>query len=457
VQRLHPLYLASLATPPAPTGRLLALCIIALITVSVVWAGLAQVDIVATTTGKTVPAGKTKPVQAPTDGVVRAVHVREGTTVRQGDVLVSLDPTMVAAQQREMESHLAQALLDQARLEAALTDAPLRAFNPPVGAQPEAVAQHRRWLDNDVRTYTATLAAADSAILAHEATLRSLRATHAQYARTLPLLREKVLAWETLMQRGYAARTDYLDLKRQLIESEGHLETLAHDMASRAADLRRLQNERAQLTTTRRRTLQAELLDLQRRLTSLREELAKHLYNRQIHDVTAPVSGTVQELQVLTNSAVVREGQQLMAIVPEQDTLEIEARILNKDVGFVAPSQAAVIKIETFRFTTYGSIQGTVLYVSRDIVQADTKDLPVNLSTDVNRRKSLADYQTALQGTHYMARIAMQHTHMTIDGKSVPLFPGMTVMVDIHTGTRRVLDFLLAPLLRYTTENLRER
>lgn len=149
--------------------------------------------------------------------------------------------------------------------------------------------------------------------------------------------------------------------------------------------------------------------------------------------LAAPVDGIVQQLAIHTIGGVVTPAQPLMVIVPESQKLEIEAMVLNKDIGFVSANQPAEIKLEAFPFTKYGIIDGTVSQVSSDAIQ-DEK-----------------------QGLVYAARIAMTQSSINVDGKQVNLSPGMAVTTEIKTGKRRIIEYLLGPVLQYRQESLRER
>jgi HlyD family secretion protein len=169
----------------------------------------------------------------------------------------------------------------------------------------------------------------------------------------------------------------------------------------------------------------------------------------------APVDGTVQQLAVHTVGGVVTPAQQLMAIVPADSRLEAEAMIENRDIGFVVPGQSAQVKIDTFNFTKYGLLHGAVVTVSQDAI---ARDKPVDPANKSKSRAALSDTSDP-QGQElvYSARISLDRTEMLIEEKTVSLAPGMAVTVEIKTGQRRVIEYLLSPLLRYRHEAIRER
>jgi hemolysin D len=171
--------------------------------------------------------------------------------------------------------------------------------------------------------------------------------------------------------------------------------------------------------------------------------------------LSAPVDGVVQQLAVHTVGGVVTPAQTLLVVVPSDSHLEIEAMVSNRDIGFVHEGQDAEIKIDTFNFTRYGLLHGKVQSVSRDAIIRDKAQEP-------NAEKKApgtddASSEPKGQELSYVARVSMDRTEMRIDDKMMELSPGMAVTVEIKTGSRRVISYLLSPLLRYGHDSLRER
>jgi hemolysin D len=177
----------------------------------------------------------------------------------------------------------------------------------------------------------------------------------------------------------------------------------------------------------------AELAETETQLAADEEELAKAERRLALTTLTAPVAGTVQQLAVHTEGGVVTEAQPLMLVVPDDAPVEVEARVSNKDIGFVHEGQVAMVKVETFDFTKYGLNEGEVTKVSRDAVLDEE------------------------QGLYYLAHIALAKIALDVDGRRVSIEPGMAVTAEVKMGQRRVLEFLLSPLLRYRQESGRER
>jgi len=213
--------------------------------------------------------------------------------------------------------------------------------------------------------------------------------------------------------------------------------------------------QRAQTVAEFQRTLSGELVEAQRKVGGLSEDLIKAQQKTKLQLLTAPVDGAVQQLAAHTIGGVVTPAQSLMVVVPADSYLEIEAMVSNRDIGFIHVDQEVEIKVDTFNFTRYGLIHGKVLSVSQDAITKDkppdnnTKDQTQGATNDTSEPKG--------QELVYAARVSLDRTQMKVEENVVNLTPGMAVTVEIKTGDRAVISYLLSPLLKYRQESLRER
>jgi hemolysin D len=203
------------------------------------------------------------------------------------------------------------------------------------------------------------------------------------------------------------------------------------------------------------RTLLDELAKAEQKASGLAQDVIKGEQRTKLQYLAAPVDGTVQQLAVHTIGGVVTPAQALLAVVPTDSHLEIEAFVSNRDVGFVHIGQDVEIKVDTFNFTRYGLIHGKVISLSQDAI---TRDKP----QDSRQNEPVAGANTSSsepkgQELVYAARVSLDRTQMQIDENLVNLTPGMAVTVEIKTGSRRIIGYLLSPLMRYRQESLRER
>lgn len=422
-----------LETPPSPTGRLLAMALCAFLAIAIGWAWIGKINVVAVAEGRIVPSGYSKVIQPLETSVIKAIHVQDGQSVRQGEVLVELDPTAPAADLERINRELMEAGIVIARLRATLASGESGSFAPPKGADANVLRVHRELMAQELAQQAARLQAIDREIEGNEADGAAITAEIKKLQQTVPMMRERVKARKTLVDKDLAPRMDLLEMQEQLVQQEQDLVAAKARLKESSARIAGAQQQRAEAEAAFRHDRLTELAEAEQRLAALTQELRKVEQRRGLQRLMAPVDGVVQQLAVHTVGGVVTEAQQLMVIVPEQRQLEIEAVVLNKDVGFVAPGQRVAIKFETFLFTRYGTIEGQVIQVSSDAIQ---------------------DQQ---RGLIYAARIAMGRTTMEVDGKTVNLTPGMAATVEIQTGERRLIDYLLSPLLRYRDESMRER
>jgi hemolysin D len=443
-------------SPPSPIGRAIAVTIIAMFCLALGWAAFGKIDIVASATGKIIPSGRTKIIQPFETGVVRAIHVRDGQSVKAGEVLIELDPTMNEAERNHLRSDLISARLDVARLHAALSGAadPLSEFHPPAAAPATLVAMQRQFLVSQVAEFQAKLAALDRQRAQKEAERATIAATVAKVDATLPILQQRVDIRKGLSDKELVSKIIYLETLHQLVDQQQERRVQESRYREAEAALEAIIETRAQAEAEYRRALSADLVEAERKVAGFSEDLVKAEQRTKLQALTAPVDGVVQQLAIHTIGGVVTPAQALLVVVPAESRLEIEAMVSNRDIGFVRPGQQAEIKVDTFPFTRYGLLHGTVLSVSQDAI---VRDKPQDKTGDKLPGAETTTSEPKGQELGYAARISLDRTQMQIDDNLVNLTPGMAVTVEIKTGSRTVISYLLSPLLRYKHESLRER
>lgn len=418
-------------SPPSPLGRILVGVIIAAFFTGVLWASLASIDITATAQGKIISTGHSKVVQAPTAGVIKGIHAENGMAVHGGDLLVELDTTESTAERERLSNEYLAAATETARLRSLVDER--EDFAPPDGASPVFVQLQRRMLQQELDEHRSRLDAAQSAIDKFSAKVDSGKSQLPGLKAVVNILDERRGAFRSLMEKGLASRIDSLDHEKEYLDQRQRLDALMEDMKADTAALDEARENRETLRHEFRRNALALLSESETKAASLREELVKADRRNGILTIASPIDGVVQQLAVHTVGGVVNPAQELMVIAPEGETVEVEALIENKDIGFVSEGQAAEIKIESFPFTKYGVVPGRVVSLSRDAVPVDKR------------------------GLLYAARIAMDKTVIHIDGRPVSLAPGMNVSAEIKTGGRRLMEYFLAPMLQGLKESARER
>src|SRR3974390_1331512 len=451
-----PAALEIVETPPSPIGRAIGLTLIALFCFALGWATFGSVDIVASAKGKIIPSGRTKVIQPFETGVVRAIHVRDGQSVRAGDVLIELDPTMTQAECAHLKSDWINTELDAARLRAALAghDDPLADFQPPKEASEALVEMHRQFLISQAAQHRAKLAEIARQKLQKEAERATISATIKKLETTIPLLQEKVDVRKYLYDKQLGSKLVYLTDYQELVGQQQDLLVQQSRGQELDAAIATLVETLAKTTAEYRRTLFDELAKAEQKAAGLAQDVIKAEQRTKLQVLAAPVDGVVQQLAVHTVGGVVTPAQPLLVVVPQDSHIEIEAMVPNRDIGFVYEGQEAEIKIDTFSFTRYGLLHGKVLSVSRDAIIRDTRQ---DNSSDKTPGSEAVSSEPKGQEMNYAARVSLDRTQMQIDDKLVNLAPGMAVTVEIKTGSRRIISYLLSPILKYKQDALRER
>jgi hemolysin D len=449
-----PAALEIVETPPSPIGRAIGSVIIFLFGLALTWAWFGTIDIVASATGKILPGGRVKIIQPFESAVVRAIRVQDGQTVKAGEMLIELDPTANEAERDHLRNDLLAERLNIARLRAALSDDPEVDFVPPTGADPELVSTQRQLLLNQVAEHRAKIAALSRQQAQKEAEQATTAATIHKLESILPVIQSRVDIRKTLVEKELGSKLNYFEVFQLLVEQQEELGVQKSHLLETEAAIAAIRETRAQAAAEYRHSISDDLAKAEQKANGLAQDLIKAEQKTRLQLLTAPVDGVVQQLAVHTVGGVVTPAQQLLVVVPSDSRLEIEAMVSNSDIGFVQAGQQAEIKIDTFNFTRYGLLHGQVLSISRDAVMRDrTQDHSGERTPGAATESS----EPKGQELNYSARISLDRTQMQIDDKMVDLSPGMAVTVEIKTGSRNILSYLLSPLRRYRQEALRER
>lgn len=440
--------------PVSPMPRLIGGTIIAFFVIALAWSWLGKVDVIATAPGKIIPSGRVKSIQPLEIGTIKAIHVEDGQQVAAGDLLIELDPTTVQSDRDRYAADLVRARIEAARLNAQLGRSNGDPFAALGDVDATLVALARDHMLAQEGEQQAKLAAIDRQLAEKRAEQEAVKASIVKLEQSLPLIEQRSEIRRKGVETGFGNKIALLEAQQVLAEQRNELQVQQHHLAQTAEAIEALTHEREHAEAEYRHNLFADLTKAETQIAELTQDLRKATKMTSLQRLTAPVAGVVQQLAVHTIGGVVTPAQQLMILVPSDTRLEVEAMIENKDIGFVAAGQPAEIKVETFNFTRYGLLHGTVTRVSRDAVPTDKPLQPQPGSTE----PSMASAETqAPQHLAYVARIALDQTTMRIGSRDVPLEPGMAVTVEIKTDERRVLDYLISPLRTYQHDGLRER
>jgi hemolysin D len=367
--------------------------------------------------------------------VVNAIHVRDGDHVTKGQVLIELDTTLATAELDQATKALLADELEVARNRALVDalDGKGIHFVAPAGTPDNVAAAERQLIAAQLSEVNSTVSGYGAARSSSLADAQAAAATRSKLDATLPILDHEVEAMNRLDAKGYAPGMRLLELQRQRRSDQGDRDVAAAQEIRGASEARKFAQQMAETRDTARRQAMVELAKAATDAIVKREDVTKATRRAGLVKLTAPEDGTVQQLQIHTVGGVVEPAKTLMVIVPSHDGIEVEARVLNKDVGFVREGQQAAVKIEAFPFTRYGSVPGTVTSLSRDAV-TDPK-----------------------LGPTYIARVRLARSDIVADGKAIPLSSGMGVTADIRTGSRRIISWLISPIMTTVQQAAREK
>jgi hemolysin D len=251
------------------------------------------------------------------------------------------------------------------------------------------------------------------------AKLQRIEGAIARYSETLTLITQRAADYKELAQNHDISMHAYLEKEQERIEVEGQLNDA--------------KKQRTALIAETKQAAYNERSTADKILSAAQQDVVRNAAHSKLLKITSPVDGTVQQLAVYTVGGVVPGAQQLMKIVPKEDKIEIEAMLENRDVGFVEKGQKAAVKIDAFEFTKYGIIPGRVVHVSSDAIKDEKR------------------------GLLYSVLIELDKSTIVVNGQNTSLNPGMSVRADIKTGSRRVIEYFLSPLLQHKRESLNER
>ncbi len=420
---------AILQQEPLRARSLLRLAAAALL-VLLVWSAFAQIDEVTRGEARVVPTSQVQIVQSVDGGVVESLPVKEGQIVEAGQLLLRVDPTRFVSSMQE--SRVGQLALQAKvlRLEA-LTQG--TAFKPPAALlkeAPEAVAQEARLYDSRRAEINAQIGISQSQLAQRQQELNEVKARRDQAERGLDLMNREVNATRPMIATGAVSEVEVLRLEREVARLRGDRDQATAQIARVQSSILEATRKIEEVQLTSRNQMSAELSDTMSKLASVSqgglalEDKVKHA------DIKSPVRGIVKRLLVNTVGAVVQPGKEVVEVVPLDDALILEVQITPKDIGFLRPNQEAVVKFSAYDYSIYGGLLADVVQIGADSV-LDEKG-----------------------NAFYHVRVRTRKPSL---GANLPIIPGMVAQVDILTGKKSVLSYLLKPVLRAKANAMTER
>lgn len=425
--------------PPSRLPRTVAYVTAGLFVVLFAWAAFGRLDIVASAEGRLVPRNYSRLVQPAEAGIVRAVLVRDGETVKAGQLLLRMDATAASADLGTLQADAALKALTLRRIDAELRGQPfmVQSDDPPdLATQVLAQFRARR------QSYLDALAQEQATLERAQHDLAAARQQLAKLQATVPLYQQAARSYEQLVKDGFVSELGANEKLRDRIEKEQELKSQQAALAGLASAVEQSRRRLAQITSDYESQLRNERVELQGQQERTRGELRKQVYRAGLLELRAPEDGIVKDLATSTPGAVVQPGSVLLNLVPVREPLFAEVAIRNEDVGFVVPGQAVKVKLQAYPFQKYGMVEGEVELVSAD-----------SLANDPQKAASQGQSPQSYKALVRLGRQDLQAP----GGEVLKLAPGMVVQAEIHQGRRTVLEYLLSPVQKVAQEAARER
>ena len=412
-------------------ARILIRLIAWAIGIFLVWAALAQVDEVTRGSGKVIPSRQVQIIQSVDGGIVSEILVKEGDLVQQDQLLMQIDQTRFVSSVRESRAQYLSLQAKAARLRALADGLP---FVPPedvLKEDPETVHQEEQLYEARRSELEAGIAIARQQLAQRQQELAEVRAKRDQAAQGYELTSKELAVTRPLIQSGAVSEVELLRLERDVVRYRGERDMAGAQIARIQASISEAQRKIEEVELSFRNAAGKELSDAAAKLNSLSEGSVALTDRVKQSSIRSPVKGVVKRLLVNTVGGVVQPGKDMIEIVPLEDNLLLEARVLPRDIAFLRPGQSAMVKFSAYDFSVYGGLEGVLEHISADTVMDDKGN------------------------AFYLVRVRTLNSGF--GETNLPIIPGMVAEVDILTGKKSVLSYLLKPVLRAKNVALTER
>ncbi len=422
-----------LAQHPMPSWRRFAWPVMIFLVAAMGWAYFALLDEVATAEGEVVPQGKVKMVQHLEGGIIEALFVTEGDLVRAGAPLLQLDLASSGTNLEELQVRLDSELLVRARLIAESKGTDIQFPQEAAERRPTLANAQRQAYEARKRELGSTLNIMREQVKQKQLETKELAARTKAVKRNYKLAGERLKMSQSLLSEGLTAKIEHLELEAEVESLDGELRSLQPSLPKALAAVEEATQRLQEGEGRFRREAQDELGKVEQNIARVNELINQANEQGSRAEIKSPIDGIVKNMRYNTIGGVVRPGEPILEIVPTSDKMVIEVKLKPTERGFIRPGQPAVIKISTYDFARYGGLDGEVIRVAPD--------------TSLNE-----------DGTPYFRVVVRtEKNYLGQTEGDLPITPGMQATVDIHTGKKSVMDFLIRPILKLRHEAFRER
>jgi adhesin transport system membrane fusion protein len=399
----------------------------------IVWANFAEVDELARGIGKVIPSKQVQIVQNLEGGIISEILVDEGEKVDEGQILVKIDDTKFSSSYGENLLRYNELKAKSIRLEAEATGGEFTVSKELENDISEELSHEKALYNINKKQIEQSINILKEQVKQRENELREVHSKQSQLQRSYKLIAEEVKITEPLVKNGLVSKVEFLQLSRQESAMKGDLDAVTISIPRILSTINEARNK-----------IKETVLEFQHRskeeLNEVNAEMARILKSGSALEdrvkrtlVRSPVNGVVKQLLINTVNGVVQPGMDIIEIVPIQDTLLIETKIKPSDIAYLYPGQKALVKFTAYDFAIYGGLTGKLTYISSDTIIDEEGE------------------------TYYLVRIKTDENHLSKDGKRFEIIVGMVANVDIITGKKSVMDFILKPILKVKQGALRER
>jgi len=430
--------------PPARLPRTLMYSVLALFLILLTWSIFGKLDIIASAEGRLVPQSYVKIVQPADAGIVQEILVKEGESVKAGQILMRMDTKLAKADEQTLATELALKSLQLRRIDAELAGKPPSRNS---GEQDDLFRQVEAQYRDHQQAYRDALSQARETLEKAQRDYQAGKEILTKLREVTPILKAQAEAYAGMGQNGYVPQVMVQDKQRDYLEKAQDLSAQESTVQSLKAVIMQSRAQLAQVTSKYRSELQNERIDAESQYRKLQQERIKQEHKTSLHELKAPQAGIVKDLATHTIGTVVSPGTVLLSIVPENEPLVAEVMVKNNDVGFVFPQQKVKLKLLAYPFQKYGMLAGEVIHIGPDAIGMDPQQ---------KAGKDLSGDSAAPTMT-YKALISLSSQVLNAEDEKLKIVPGMQVIAEINQGRRSVMEYLLSPVRKTLHDSGRER
>lgn len=414
-------------------GRFILWVVFAFVVAAIVWSAYAPVDQITRGEGKVIPSRQVQVIQNLEGGILAELLVREGDVVNRGQVLLRIDDTRFSSNLREGRLHYLSLLAKSARLRAEAEKLDFAAPAEVGDERPELVEQERALFESRARELASNLEIARQQLAQRQQELDELKSKRDQLERSHALVDKELTMTKPLVADGAISQVEVLRLEREVNELKGELDATRISIPKAQSRYDEAISKREEVEISFRNEARLELNDVVAELSRLSESNTALEDQVRRTSVASPVHGTIKQIMLNTIGGVIQPGMSLMEIVPLDDTLLVEARVRPADIAFLHPDQHAIVKFSAYDFAIYGGLDAVVEHISADTISDEKGE------------------------SFYLVRVRTDRSYLGTDTDPLPIIPGMVGSVDILTGKKTVLSYLMKPVLRARERAFTER